>query len=76
MGKFLDELKRRNVVRVCIAYIIVAWLAFQLGEILLPTFGAPEWVFKTLIFFVILGFPFVLLFAWAFEITPKGVKKT
>jgi len=76
MGKFFDELKRRNVVRVCIVYIVVAWLAFQLGEILLPTFGAPEWIFKTLIFLIILGFPFVLLFAWAFEITPEGVKKT
>ena len=76
MGRFLDELKRRNVVRVGIAYVVLGWLAFQVGEIVLPTFGAPEWVFKTLIFLVALGFPFVLLFAWAFEITPEGVKKT
>jgi TolB-like protein len=72
----LAELKRRNVVRVGIAYVVIGWLAFQLGEIVLPTFGAPEWVFKTLIFVVVLGLPFALLFAWAFEITPEGIKKT
>lgn len=76
MGRFIDELKRRNVVRVAVAYIVIGWLAFQLGEIVLPTFEAPGWVFKTLIFFIVLGFPFVLLFAWAFEVTPDGVKKT
>lgn len=76
MGRFFDELKRRNVVRVGLAYVVIGWIAFQIGEIVLPTFGAPEWVFKTLIFLIALGFPFVLLFAWAFEITPEGVKKT
>jgi TolB-like protein len=76
MGQFFEELKRRNVVRVGIAYIVVGWLVFQIGEILFPTFGAPEWVFKSLILLIALGLPFALLFAWAFELTPEGVKKT
>ncbi|MDH3549590.1 MAG: hypothetical protein OEQ16_09605 [Gammaproteobacteria bacterium] len=76
MGRFIDELKRRNVVRVGVAYLVVGWLVFQVGEIMFPTFGAPEWVFKSLILLIVLGFPFALLFAWAFELTPEGVKKT
>ena len=76
MGQFLDELKRRNVVRVGFAYLVVGWLVFQVGEVLFPTFGAPEWIFKSLILLIALGFPFALLFAWAFELTPEGVKKT
>ena len=76
MGRFFDELKRRNVVRVGIAYVVVGWLVFQVGEVLFPTFGAPEWIFKSLILLIALGFPFALLFAWAFELTPEGIKKT
>lgn len=76
MGQFFDELKRRNVVRVGLAYIVVGWLVFQVGEVLFPTFGAPEWVFKSLILLIALGLPFALLFAWAFELTPQGIKKT
>ena len=76
MGKFFDELKRRNVVRVAIAYIVVCWLVFQLGEILFPVFGTPDWVFKTLILVLAIGFPFALIFAWAFELTSEGIKKT
>ena len=76
MGKFFDELKRRNVVRVAVAYIIVCWLVFQIGEILFEAFGAPEWVFKTVILLLAIGLPFALIFAWAFELTPDGIKKT
>ena len=76
MGNFFDELKRRNVVRVAIAYVVVGWLVFQVGEIMFPTFGAPDWIFKSLILLIALGFPFALLFAWAFELTPEGIKKT
>jgi TolB-like protein len=76
MGQFFGELKRRNVVRVAMAYIVVGWLVFQVGEVLFPTFGAPDWVFKTVILLIALGFPFALVFAWAFELTPEGVKKT
>ncbi len=76
MGRFFDELKRRNIVRVAIAYVVLGWIVIQLGEALLPGFGAPEWVFKTLVLFLAIGFPFALLFAWAFEMTPDGIKKT
>ena len=76
MGKFFDELKRRNVVRVGIAYLVVGWIVFQIGEVMFPTFGTPDWVFKTIILVIAVGFPFALIFAWAFELTPEGVKKT
>jgi len=74
--KFLSELRRRNVVRIAIAYAIVGWLVFQMGEVLFPAFDAPDWVFKTVILLVVIGFPFVIIAAWAFELTPDGVKKT
>jgi TolB-like protein len=76
MGHFLDELKRRNVVRVATAYLVVGWLVFQVGEVLFPTFGAPDWIFKSLILLIALGFPIALVLAWAFELTPEGMKKT
>lgn len=76
MGRFFDELKRRNVVRVAIAYLIFGWIVIQIAEALLPGFGAPDWVFKTLVLFLAIGLPFALLFAWAFELTPDGIKKT
>ena len=76
MNSFFSELKRRNVVRVGIAYIIVCWLAVQVGEAVLPGFGAPDGVFKTLVLFLAIGFPFVLIFAWPFELTPDGLRKT
>lgn len=76
MGNFFKELKRRNVVRVGIAYAVLAWVLVQAADILLPTFGAPEGFLKG--FYILLGllFPLVLFFSWAFEITPEGVKKT
>jgi len=70
-----SELKRRNVFRVATAYIIVAWLLIEISTVLLPTFGAPEWIAKTLIFVVALAFVPVLIFAWAFEMTPEGIKR-
>ncbi|MCH8071229.1 MAG: hypothetical protein IIA09_04715 [Proteobacteria bacterium] len=76
MGRFFDELKRRNVVRVAIAYVIFCWLVIQIAEALLPGFGAPDWVFKTLVLFLAIGFPLALLIAWAFELTPDGIRKT
>jgi TolB-like protein/cytochrome c-type biogenesis protein CcmH/NrfG len=69
------ELKRRNVIRVAIAYIVVAWLLLQLADIILGNIGAPEWVFKTIMLVLGLGFPVAILFAWAFEMTPEGIKK-
>ena len=73
---FWGELRRRNVVKVGAAYAIVAWLLIQVASILLPTFEAPEWVMRVFSFALIAGFPVVLLIAWAFELTPEGLKKT
>ncbi len=76
MGSLFGELKRRNVVRVGAAYIIVGWIVVQIAQLLFEAFGTPDWVIKTVIVLIAIGFPFALLFAWAFEITPEGVKKT
>jgi TolB-like protein len=70
-----NELKRRNVFKVTIAYVVLAWLMAQVAELLLETFGAPAWVLKTLLVLFLVGFPFALFFAWAFELTPEGVRK-
>ncbi|MSQ99763.1 MAG: hypothetical protein EXR85_10790 [Xanthomonadales bacterium] len=71
----LEELKRRNVFRVAIAYVILCWLMAQVAALLLDTFGAPDWVLKSLLALLLIGFPFAVFFAWAFELTPEGIKK-
>ena len=71
---FIAELKRRNVVRVGFAYIVIAWLLAQVAEFAFENFGAPEWVLKSFVVILVLGLPLVLVFAWAFELTPEGVK--
>jgi TolB-like protein len=76
VGNLYSELKRRNVVRVGIAYIVLSWVALQVGDVLFDMFETPTWVGKTLAGLLLLGFPFACLFAWAFEMTPEGVKKT
>lgn len=73
---FFDELKRRNVFKVGIAYAIVGWLLIQVGVALFPTFGAPSWVLKAYSAVVLLGFPIALLLAWAFEVTDDGIKRS
>jgi len=70
-----SELRRRNVIRVAIAYAVVAWLVAQVAELALDSFGSPDWVMKTLLLFLALGFPFAIIFAWAFEMTPEGLKR-
>lgn len=76
LGGLLGELRRRHVVRIAIVYAITAWLLLQIAAIVLPTFGAPHWVLKVVIGLFILFFPVALLLAWAFEITPGGVRRT
>jgi len=76
MGQFFDELKRRNVFKVGAAYAVMSWVLIQVADIVLPTFGAPEWVPQTMTFLVISGFPVAVILAWAYEVTPEGVKKT
>jgi TolB-like protein/DNA-binding SARP family transcriptional activator len=71
----IAELKRRNVFRVGVAYAIVAWLLVEVASVMLPTFKAPEWVMQVFTFLVVLGFPLALILAWAFELTPGGIKR-
>ena len=73
---FLTELKRRKVYRVAVAYAIVAWLLIQAASILFPTFEAPPWVMKVFVTAVILGFPVALILAWAFDLTPEGIRRS
>jgi len=70
-----DELKRRNVFRVGIAYAVVAWLVMQFADVVLNNIVAPGWVFQAIMLLLAIGFPIVLVFAWAFEMTPEGLKK-
>jgi len=72
---FVGELKRRNVFKVGAAYVVVAWILAQITDVFLENFGAPGWVVKTTLLLLMIGFPLALLFAWAFEMTPEGLKK-
>ncbi len=72
---FINELKRRNIFRVSVAYVIAAWLLLQVADGILPIIRTPEWVMQAFTFLVILGFPLALIFAWAFELTPEGLKR-
>jgi len=76
LKNFFSELKRRNVYKVAVAYAVVGWLVIQVSATVLPTFHAPEWVVQTLVVLVAVGFPIALLIAWAFELTPEGLKRT
>jgi TolB-like protein len=69
------ELKRRNVFRVAIAYVIVGWLILQLTDVLMPLLSLPEWVGRFVFLLLLVGFPLALFFAWAYELTPEGIKK-
>src|SRR5260370_27551289 len=70
------ELKRRKVYGGAVAYAIVVWLLIQAASILFPTFEAPPWVMKVFVTAIILGFPVALILAWAFDLTPEGIKRS
>jgi TolB-like protein len=72
---FFNELKRRNVVRVGIAYVVASWLVAQVLELAADSFGAPEWVMKMVLIVLAIGLPVVLFLSWALELTPEGIKK-
>ena len=76
MASFFAELKRRNVYKVAVVYAVIAWLLIQAGSILFPTFEAPGWVMKVFVTVIAAGFPIALILAWAFELTPEGMKRT
>lgn len=69
------ELKRRNVFRVAIAYVVVSWVVIQIVDVVLPVFDVPDWVPKLIFIILALGLVPVVVFAWAFELTPEGIKK-
>jgi len=73
---FLTELGRRRVWRTAFAYGAVVFVLLQLGEILFPAFGAPDWAMRILVVSSFLAFPIVLCLAWIFDITPGGIRKT
>jgi len=70
-----NELKRRNVFKVTIAYIVVAWLAAQVMQLIFESFGTPDWVMKTVLVLMAAGLVFAIFFSWAFEMTPDGIKR-
>ena len=73
---FFGELRRRNVVKVAVAYAIVGWLLIEVAATILPISEAPAWILQVFTLFVILGFPIALLLSWAYELTPEGVKRS
>jgi TolB-like protein/Tfp pilus assembly protein PilF len=72
---FFAELKRRNVFRVAAAYAVVAWLLIEISDTIFPRLGLPEWTVTFVIALLLLGFPVALFFAWAYELTPEGLKR-
>jgi TolB-like protein len=75
-GNFFAELKRRNVYKVAVAYAIVGWLLVQIATQVFPFLEIPNWVVRLVIVLVAIGFPIALVIAWAFELTPEGIKRT
>jgi TolB-like protein/Tfp pilus assembly protein PilF len=74
--RFFAELKRRNVYKVAIAYSVVAWLLIQIATQVFPFFEIPNWAVRLVVLLLIIGFPIALILAWAFELTPEGLKRT
>lgn len=75
MARLLDELKRRNVIRVAVAYAVASWVLLQVADLVVDNIDAPVWVMQVFMLFLALGFPLVVMFSWAFELTPEGIKR-
>ena len=73
---FFSELKRRNVYKVAVAYAVVGWLLVQVTTQVFPIFEIPNWALRLIVLAIIIGFPIALVIAWAFELTPEGIKRT
>ena len=76
LRNFFAELKRRNVYKVAVAYAVVGWLLVQVATQVFPFLEIPNWVVRLVIVLVAVGFPIALVIAWAFELTPEGLKRT
>src|SRR5437868_9705179 len=73
---FFTELKRRNVYKVAVAYAVVGWLLVQVATQVFPFFEIPNWAVRLIVLAIVIGFPIALVIAWAFELTPDGLKRT
>src|SRR6266478_5140748 len=73
--KFFAELRRRNVYKVAIAYAVVAWLLMQIASQIFPFFEIPNWAVRLVVLLLVIGFPVAMILAWAFELTPEGIKR-
>src|ERR1700736_4587345 len=76
IDNFFAELKRRNVYKVAVAYAVVGWLLVQVTTQVFPIFEIPNWASRLIVLAIIIGFPIALVIAWAFELTPEGLKRT
>ena len=76
IDNFFAELKRRNVYKVAVAYAVVAWLLIQIATQVFPFFEIPNWAVRLVVLAIVIGFPVALILAWAFELTPEGLKRT
>jgi serine/threonine-protein kinase len=76
LQNFFAELKRRNVYKVAVAYAVVGWLLVQVTTQVFPIFEIPNWALRLIVLAIIIGFPVALVIAWAFELTPEGLKRT
>ena len=74
-NSFFSELKRRNVIRFAGLYLVGAWLIVQVASTVLPMFGAPEWLPRSIVVLLVIGFIPALVFSWVFELTPQGLKR-
>lgn len=72
---FFNELKRRKVFKVGIGYVLIAWLIAQVLQLVFESFGTPDWVIKTALVLLASGLPIALILAWAYEMTPRGIKR-
>jgi len=76
MRKFIRQLRERHVVKVCIAYLVVAWLVLQLADVIFPALGLPDWTISLALALLVIGFPVALVLAWVFDLTPDGIERT
>ena len=76
IDNFFAELKRRNVYKVAVAYAVVGWLLVQVATQVFPFFEIPNWAVRLVVLAIVIGFPVALVIAWAFELTPQGLKRT
>ena len=74
-ARFFAELKRRNVYKVAVAYAVVGWLLIQIATQVFPFFEIPNWAVRLVVLVIVVGFPIALVLAWAFELTPEGIRR-